>query len=112
MNTRFSSQSEHMILKMVEDRQSLYDKFSDKGAHSAKWFDVAKNFLKLAFAGERREAKCTCNRSRNRRMLCEYEMSGHTAKYGFMPNYLVWHQHGEVQVAAPAESDEAMMMTE
>jgi hypothetical protein len=22
-----------------------------------------------------------------------------------MPNYLVWHQHGEVQAAAPAESD-------
>jgi hypothetical protein len=45
-------------------------------------------------------------------MLFEYEMSNHIAKNEFMPNYLVWHQHGEVQVAAPAESDEAMMMTE
>jgi hypothetical protein len=90
----------------------MYDRFSDKGAHSAKWFDVAKNFLKLAFAGERREAKCTYNRSRNRRMLYEYEMSDHIAKYRFMPNYLVWHQHGEVQVATPVESDEAMMMIE
>jgi hypothetical protein len=32
-------------------------------------------------------------------------MSDHIAKYGFMPNYLVWHQHGEVQALAPAESD-------
>jgi hypothetical protein len=39
-------------------------------------------------------------------------MSDHIAKYRFMPNYLVWHQHGEVQVATPAESDEAMMMIE
>jgi hypothetical protein len=35
----------------------------------------------------------------------EYEMSGYIAKHRFMPKYLVWHQHGEVQVAAPAESD-------
>jgi hypothetical protein len=40
----------------------VYDRFSDKGAHFAKWFEIAKNFLKLAFAGDRREAKCPCNR--------------------------------------------------
>jgi hypothetical protein len=40
-------------------------------------------------------------------MLCEYEMSGHIAKHRFMPNYLVWHQHGEVQAAAPTMSDES-----
>jgi hypothetical protein len=38
-------------------------------------------------------------------MLSEYEISGHIAKRGFMPNYLVWHQHGEVQAPAPTESD-------
>jgi hypothetical protein len=38
-------------------------------------------------------------------MLSEYEMSGHIAKHGFMLNYLVWCQHGEVQAATPAESD-------
>jgi hypothetical protein len=38
-------------------------------------------------------------------MLFEYEMPGHIAKHIFMPNYLVWHQLGEVQVAAPVESD-------
>jgi hypothetical protein len=83
----------------------MYDEFSDKGAHSTEWFEVAKNFLKLAFASDRREVKCPCNRCQNRRMLSEYEMSGHIAKHGFIPNYLVWHQHGEVQATAPAESD-------
>jgi hypothetical protein len=40
----------------------MYDGFSDKGAHSAEWFEVAKNFLKLAFAGDHRESKCLCKR--------------------------------------------------
>jgi hypothetical protein len=75
----------------------MYDGFSDKGAHSVKWFELAKNFLKLAFVGDRREVKCPCNRCQNRRMLSEYEMSDHIAKHGFISNYLVWHQHGEVQ---------------
>jgi hypothetical protein len=101
----FPSRSELTVLKMAEDRWAMYDKFSDKGAYSADWFEIAKNFLKLAFAGNRHEAKCSCNRCWNKRMLFEYEMSGHIAKHGFIPNHLVWHQHGEVQAAAPAESD-------
>jgi hypothetical protein len=32
-------------------------------------------------------------------------MSGHIAKHGFMPNYLVWDQHGEVQALAVTELD-------
>jgi hypothetical protein len=40
----------------------MYDRFSDKGAHSVEWFEVAKNFLKLAFPGDRREVKYSCNR--------------------------------------------------
>jgi hypothetical protein len=79
----------------------MYNGFGDKGAHSAKWFEVAKNFLKLAFARDRCETKCPCNRCQNRRMLSEYKMSGHIAKHGFMSNYLVWQQPGEVQAAAP-----------
>jgi hypothetical protein len=27
----------------------MYDGFNDKGAHSAEWFEIVKNFLKLAF---------------------------------------------------------------
>jgi hypothetical protein len=38
-------------------------------------------------------------------MLSKSEMSGHIAMHGFMPNYLVWHQHGEVQAPASAKSD-------
>jgi hypothetical protein len=90
---------------MVDDRWTMYDGFSDKGAHSIEWFEIAKKFLNLAFVGDCREAKCPYNKCQNRMMLFEYEMSGHIAKHGFMPNYLVWHQHREVQAPAAAESD-------
>jgi hypothetical protein len=90
---------------MADDPRAMYDRLSDKGAHSTEWFEIAKNFLKLDFVVDRREAKHSCNRCQNRRMLSEYEMFGHIAKHGFIPNYLVWHQHGEVQAPAAAESD-------
>jgi hypothetical protein len=32
-------------------------------------------------------------------------MSNHIAKHGIMPNYLVWHQHREVQTPVTDESD-------
>jgi hypothetical protein len=86
---------------MVDDRRVMYDGFSDKGSYSAKWFEIVKNFLKLAFSGDRCEVKCLCNKCRNRRMLSEYE------KHRFMLNYLVWHQHREVQAPATDESDES-----
>jgi hypothetical protein len=83
----------------------MYGGFNDKVAHSTKWFEITNNFLKLAFAGDHRGAKCQCNRCQNRRLLSRYEMFGHIAKHGFMLNYPMWHQPGEVQAAAPAELD-------
>jgi hypothetical protein len=91
---------------MADDRRAMYDGFNDKGAHSNEWFWITKEFLKLAFADGHREAMCLCSRCCNRRMLSECEMSGHIAKKGFMPDYLVWHQHGEVQPPVAVESDE------
>jgi hypothetical protein len=58
----------------------MYNKFSDQGSHSAEWFEIVRTFLNLAFAGDCREVKCLCNRCQNKRMLSEYEMSGHIAK--------------------------------
>jgi hypothetical protein len=64
---------------MVNDRRAMYDGFSDKGAHSVEWFEITKDLVKLAFAGDRRKEKCSCNRCQNIRMLLEYEMSGDIA---------------------------------
>jgi hypothetical protein len=84
----------------------MYDGFNDTGKHSAEWVRINKKFLKLAFAGGRREASCQYSRCENRSMLSKYEISAHLAKKEFMSNYLLWHQHGEVQLAVVNESDE------
>jgi hypothetical protein len=81
---------------MADEQWAIYDGFSDTGKHSAKWVWITKEFLKLAFTGSHRELSCPCSRCENRRKLSEYEMSAHLAKKGFMSNYLLWHQHGEV----------------
>jgi phage terminase large subunit GpA-like protein len=90
---------------MADERQAMYDGFSDTSKHSTKWVWITKEFLKLAFAGGQREVSCPCSRCDNRRMLSEYEMSAHLAKKGFMSNYLLWHQHREVQPTVADESD-------
>jgi hypothetical protein len=83
----------------------MYDGFSGTGKHSVKWVQITKEFLKLAFAGGRCEASCLYSRCENRIMLSEYEMSIHLGKNAFMSNYLLWCQHGEVQIAVADESD-------
>jgi hypothetical protein len=89
---------------MADNRQAMYDRFSDNGAHFAEWFEITKTFMKLGFVGGCCGESCPCSMCENRKMS-EYEMSAHLAKQGFMLNYLVWHQHGEVQPSAADESD-------
>jgi hypothetical protein len=83
----------------------MYDGFSDTGKHSVEGVRITKEFLKLAFAGGCREASCSCSRCESIRILSEYEMSAHLVKKGFISNYLLWHQHGEVQPAVANKSD-------
>jgi hypothetical protein len=90
---------------MTDERRTIYDGFSDTGKHSAECVQITKEFLKLAFASGHREASCPCSRCENRRILSEYEMPAHLARKGFTSNYLLWHQHGEVQPAVADESD-------
>jgi hypothetical protein len=83
----------------------MYDGFRDIDKHSVEWVQITKEFLKLAFAGGHREASCPCSSFENIMMLSEYEICAHLAKKGFMSNYLLWHQYGEVQPAVADESD-------
>jgi hypothetical protein len=90
---------------MADERLAMYDGFSDIVKHYAEWVQITKEFLKLAFAGGHREVSCPCSWCENRRMLSKYELSTHLSKKGFMSNYLLWHQHGEVQSVVTDESD-------
>jgi hypothetical protein len=83
----------------------MYDGFSDTGKHSTEWVWITKEFLKLAFVGGHCEVSWPCSRCENRRTLSKYEMSSHLAKKGFVANYLLWHQHGEVWPVVADESD-------
>jgi hypothetical protein len=81
---------------MADEWRAMYDRFSDSDKHSTELVQITKEFLKLAFASGCHEVSYPCSRCENRRMLSKYEMSSHIAKKGFMSNYLLWHQHGEV----------------
>jgi hypothetical protein len=61
--------------------------------------------LKLDFPGGHCVASFPCSRCENRRMLSECEISSHLEKKGFILNYFLWHQLGEVQPVVANESD-------
>jgi hypothetical protein len=97
-----------LVLKMADKRRAMYDGFSDIVKHSAKCVMIIKEFLKLDFASDHREASCSCSRCENRMVLSEYEkgfMSNYLAKKRFMLNYLLWHQHVEVRPTVADVSD-------
>jgi hypothetical protein len=90
---------------MANEQRAMYGGFSDISKYSAKWVQITKEFLKLAFVSGHREKSCSCSRCENKRMLSEYDMSAHLSKKEFMTNYLLWYQHREVQPTVADELD-------
>jgi hypothetical protein len=88
---------------MADDQRAMYDEFSDKGGHSTEWVQITKDLLNLAFACGCLVVKCPCKKCGNYKILPQYDMQGHLIKDGFMPNYLMWRDHEEVElpVASP-----------
>jgi hypothetical protein len=92
---------------MADNRRAMYDGFSKKSRHSAEWIWIVKKFLNQAFASGRCVAKCPCTIYQNYRFLTQDEVQVHLYQEGFMSNYLVWRDHGEVEPSViGAESDE------
>jgi hypothetical protein len=91
---------------MVDDRRAMYNGFSKKSGHSTEWVRIVKEFLNQAFASGHRVAKCPCTICWNYRFLTRDEVHVHLCQEGFMSNYLMWHDHGEVEPSViGAESD-------
>ena len=85
-------------------RRAMYDGFnSDILRHSDAWIKVANEFVVRQFFGEPRVAKCPCTMYQNLILLDMFDLCIHICKYGFKPDYLVRHKHGEVD--APLESN-------
>jgi hypothetical protein len=86
-------------LHIFNDRRVMYDGFSDKGGHSTEWAWITKDLLNLAFDRGRRVARCLCKKCGNYKRLPQYDMQSQLAKDEFMLNYLMWRDHGEVELA-------------
>jgi hypothetical protein len=91
---------------MVDDRRVMYDGFSKKSGNSVEWVRIVKEFLNQAFASGHRIAKCPCTIYWNNRFLTQDEVQVHLCQEEFIPNYLVWRDHREVEPpVVGAESD-------
>jgi hypothetical protein len=64
---------------------------------TTEWVSIVKEFLNQAFASGRRVVKCPCTICQNYRFLTQDEVQVHICQEGFMSNYLVWRDHGEVE---------------
>jgi hypothetical protein len=82
---------------MIEDKRVMYDRFSEKGGNSTEWIQIVKDFLNQVFLGGRRVAKCLVKFVKTIGFLSQDEVQIHLCKKGFMSNYLVWRNHGEVE---------------
>jgi hypothetical protein len=82
---------------MADDKRAMYDGFNKKSGHSAEWIQIVKEFLNQAFVGCHRVAKCPCTICQNYRFLNQDEVQVHLCQEGFMSNYLMSRDHGEVE---------------
>ena len=80
---------------MVVDRSAMYSGWRDDGGHTAEWGEITNAFVRHAFASGAIVVKCPCSRCRNFKLMHDNEVQLHLCKYGFMPDYLVWREHGE-----------------
>jgi hypothetical protein len=92
-----------LALKMVDDRRkAMYDGFDSVNfSHSREWGEVAKDFVSRAFANNPSTVKCPCSICRNCWRQNLHNLQLHLLKNGFMPNYLVWYELGEVEDPVP-----------
>jgi hypothetical protein len=82
---------------MGDDRRVMYEGWRSDGAHSKEWGVIAKAFLNQAFSGADRVVKCPCSKCCNYRYQSKEDVEYHICKFGFMPGYLVWYEHGEAK---------------
>jgi hypothetical protein len=82
----------------------MYERFSKKSEHSVEWIQIVKQFLNKAFADGHHVTKCSCTICRDYRFLTHDKVHIHLCQEVFMPNYLVWRDHGEAE-ELPIESD-------
>jgi hypothetical protein len=88
-------------------RRVMYDGFNSvTHGHSDAWVRVTDEFVALTFASDARFVKCPCRECWNLIRLKKVEVLYHVFKHGFMLNYLVWREHGEVETTIESNGDQ------
>ncbi|WVZ61404.1 hypothetical protein U9M48_011283 [Paspalum notatum var. saurae] len=99
---------------MGDNRKAMYEGWRKNGAHSRQWEAICQDFLKQAFKVARGPVMpCPCLDCKNNTYKTRHVMEEHLCKFGFMPDYLVWHMHGEKahpRISEPAQQNRDGMM--
>ncbi|WVZ54027.1 hypothetical protein U9M48_004896 [Paspalum notatum var. saurae] len=99
---------------MGDNRKAMYEGWRKNGAHSRERQAVVEDFLKQAFKVARGPVTlCPCLDCKNGSYKTRHVMEEHLCRFGFMPDYLVWHKHGEQarrRISEPAQQNHDGMM--
>jgi hypothetical protein len=84
---------------MGDDRSWMYDGWKSNGVPTREWMVNTQAFVNHVFSLSSGDglAKCPCNKCQNYSRQVKIDMEHHLCKFGFMPNYERWYEHGESQ---------------
>ncbi|WVZ85017.1 hypothetical protein U9M48_031981 [Paspalum notatum var. saurae] len=92
----------------------MYEGWRKNGAYSREWQGIIEDFLKQAFKVARGPVTpCPCLDCKNGSYKTRHVMEEHLCRFEFMPDYLVWHKHGEqarCRISEPAQQNRDGMM--
>lgn len=78
---------------MADYRRTMSVGGERMGAHSMEWLAVAKETTCTLSTGP--IVKCLCSKCENRKYYKKETIKRHLCYHGIIPNYIVWHAHGE-----------------
>jgi hypothetical protein len=88
---------------MRDDRSWMYDGWTSNGMPTQEWMVNTQAFVDHVFflSPGGGLAKCPGNNCHNCSCQVKIDMECHLCKFGFMPNYERWYEHGESQEQEP-----------
>ncbi len=77
-------------------REWMYQRTDTDRYMNSAFMAGVNEFLQFAFSGKESEMiKCPCRKCNNRFYRIELKVREHLFRYGFTPNYYIWHCHNE-----------------
>ena len=95
---------------MGDDRRWMYGSWSKSGSHSNEWMTKCQEFIDRAFSlSNTGTVRCPYSTCQNYTCHDKRKVTMDLCKFGFMPGYEVWVQHGESrsQNASEVQADDS-----